>query len=987
MDENEVNPMLDQATINFAIRDLTGAVLGDPVWVNSDSAVDPLLMPILDAAIQAFAEESDGGLRITAGEGAAVLALPRPGSISEIQVQSLLARLDGAASGEITPEELRADLIWAAATHAEQVWNELVADGWQTLTDGYRRTLIQLTAWAAIVANRQITLGASSGGGGGSGGGGDGGFNLATGSLLQLSRPVPRFYLMRNFDSGREQRGEMELSGVLPPLILEANSFYGLYYYAPESGRIAMVYFYSADTGAVTEIPPALFLGESLYSADADGDGLSDFAELIVGTNPLLADSDEDGLADEAELLAGSDPRDGLPLAQGTLAAVQTQGAALDVTAFNQTALIAEGTAGVSVLDTVNAFNPIRTILFDTPGNAVGVSFQGGFAAVADGPAGLGVIDLNNPAEPLYLHQVPVGGTTLSVVADGRFAWTGTENGLVALVNLITGEIIAQQALGTERVMDLLLAADHLYAYTPGRLHVLDPFALTVLHAVDAPGTIGLGGLGKRLRLAAGNGLLYTTHSTGFNVFSLANPALPVRLRQNETQQFGWKQLQPNGSGLGIAAVGLNSSTDGPHDIYLHSLEPGGTNSVFLASLVTPGVARALSLYYGLAYIADDTAGLQVMNYLAADTFGVPPTIELEPSFAVNPPTAEETSWVRVEARVTDDVQVRNVEFYVDGVLVANDGNFPFEGRFLTPALTVSKTSFTLRARAFDTGRNSTWSDEWIVTLAEDATPPFVRAALPRVGSAEVSRVTAFFSEPVAPASVVTNQTFRLFAAGPDEVPGTGDDVPVMGAQVEVGFADSSAALVFANPLPNGLYRAELTTGITDLAGLGLNAPFTWDFRVGPGSYWAGGANGAWNSPANWSTGVVPGPDDMVYLDVFPNQTIRVGNTTINVRGIVAFDPLEFQNCTVSVSESFVAHQNVTLNGGTLRNGTVELVGGVKLVATGNGLLQDLTVLGAVTGQAFNSFRLQGNLNLAAGMIELPQSTLNVVNTLTITGG
>src|SRR5690606_7243671 len=36
MDENEVNPMLDQATINFAIRDLTGAVLGDPVWVNSD---------------------------------------------------------------------------------------------------------------------------------------------------------------------------------------------------------------------------------------------------------------------------------------------------------------------------------------------------------------------------------------------------------------------------------------------------------------------------------------------------------------------------------------------------------------------------------------------------------------------------------------------------------------------------------------------------------------------------------------------------------------------------------------------------------------------------------------------------------------------------------------------------------------------------------------------------------------------------------------
>ena len=34
---------------------------------------------------------------------------------------------------------------------------------------------------------------------------------------------------------------------------------------------------------------------------------------------------------------------------------------------------------------------------------------------------------------------------------------------------------------------------------------------------------------------------------------------------------------------------------------------------------------------------------------------------------------------------VDDDVQVRNVEFFVNGSRVASDGNFPFEHRFVTP--------------------------------------------------------------------------------------------------------------------------------------------------------------------------------------------------------------------------------------------------------------------------------------------------------------
>ncbi|MDR1152895.1 MAG: hypothetical protein LBK72_10585, partial [Bifidobacteriaceae bacterium] len=42
--------------------------------------------------------------------------------------------------------------------------------------------------------------------------------------------------------------------------------------------------------------------------ADSDDDGLSDGAEIELGTDPLDADSDDDGLSDGAEVELGTDP-------------------------------------------------------------------------------------------------------------------------------------------------------------------------------------------------------------------------------------------------------------------------------------------------------------------------------------------------------------------------------------------------------------------------------------------------------------------------------------------------------------------------------------------------------------------------------------------------------------------------------------------------------------------------------------------------------
>ena len=110
-----------------------------------------------------------------------------------------------------------------------------------------------------------------------------------------------------------------------------------------------------------------------------------------------------------------------------------------------------------------------------------------------------------------------------------------------------------------------------------------------------------------------------------------------------------------------------------------------------------------MSIYNGLAYVADSEAGLQVVNYLAADLQRQPPTISLSASFSFSPAQVEENISVRVTSNVADDVQVRNVEFYLDGVRIATDGNFPFELRFVTPRRG-TRNSFKLSLRASDTG-------------------------------------------------------------------------------------------------------------------------------------------------------------------------------------------------------------------------------------------------------------------------------------------
>ena len=627
---------------------------------------------------------------------------------------------------------------------------------------------------------------------------------------------------------GFEQRGRFNAQGDLS-LRLPAETPYVLEAYVPQFNALATSRGVTPPVGRAGEFAPfeLVFLDPA---DDADADDLPDAAEAVLGTHPNNPDTDGDGLLDGAEVRQGTDPLSGLAVATGILGTVPLPGEAQDLCIANDLAVVALGSAGVAVVNVFEGLNPTLVSLLATPGPATAVACGDRYVAVACGAAGVAVLDLQAPGGPAVLRQVRLGPAVRCVAVAANLGVAGTDTGEVVAFELTSGLQLDRLGLGGPAVEDLVFAGDHLYALTQGRLHVLalEGGALVRLGAADSPGNVN--SAHGRMRLFVGGDTAYAVHNRGYNTLDVSDPAAPRLITYRPTAQFGWKQIVLNGSGLGVATVSPNMAFDGPHHVSLYDVRDPAVVDAFLTEFPTPGVARALALNNGLAYVADHTAGLQVLNYLAYDRQGRPPTLRLTGRFPEN--RAGEGELKTVTAEVSDDVQVRHVEFYLNGQPAFTDGNYPFEFRFLVPVRSEGADRFTLRARAVDTGGNATWSEELTIQIVPDATPPRLVRTVPAAGAlvGRLSQVALFFSEPLAE-TTLTQAALRLMSAGPDGVPGTADDVPLSVA-LESHPEIRAVYLRHAGDLPPGLYQVRVAETLTDLAGNRLAAPVNFTFRA-----------------------------------------------------------------------------------------------------------------------------------------------------------
>jgi predicted secreted protein len=492
----------------------------------------------------------------------------------------------------------------------------------------------------------------------------------------------------------------------------------------------------------------------------------------------------------------------------------------------------------------------------DTPGDARRVALPGsgtliadevGLGAYADGAGGVGILDWSDPVRPRLVHQVVPQGNTLSVTIHAGVVYAGTDAGALMAVDLFTGATLDEVDLGYP-VHDLRVHQETLWVTGPrnGKA-ALQSIPLEGDGFLGNPGVAAVNGdvstAARGLRLVVGENVASTIHGRGYSTWFITNLVVAVPAGTGATAQFGWFDLAPDGSGLGVACVGANASDDGRHDVSIYDLSDPLRTDRFVQTIETPGVASAVVLHDGLAFVADGNAGVQVVRYRALDRGTNSPRVNLAVS-----PGAQVVAGSRIAAGVTavDDAAARNVQLYVDGVRVAAEAGWPFEFAVRAPTLDATGAArrvglqasprpltLVVQARAEDSAGNVGWSAPLTVSVIPDTFPPTVTRLEPEAGRAVAgdSLILVGFSEAMDVTSISAG-TIQVLSAGTDGVWETADDASMTGGTLSFLERGNRVFLQFPEGLAHGDYRLQVSGLVRDASGNLMTGAVVSDFRV-----------------------------------------------------------------------------------------------------------------------------------------------------------
>ncbi|MEL7038500.1 MAG: Ig-like domain-containing protein [Cyanobacteria bacterium J06592_8] len=228
----------------------------------------------------------------------------------------------------------------------------------------------------------------------------------------------------------------------------------------------------------------------------------------------------------------------------------------------------------------------------------------------------------------------------------------------------------------------------------------------------------------------------------------------------------------------------------------------------------------------GIAYVADDSGGLSVGNYLPFDSQGQAPTVTIDasvPDFDSNTSGIQviEGTTIPILTTVTDDVQVRDVELLVNGEVVNRDISFPFD--FSVPTFDRINETVEVQVRATDTGGNSAVSNVLSFGIVEDTFAPEIVSTNPLNNgvSVNLSEIKIDFNEEINPNQI------NLAAI---TLTNLGDDTNIPIEAVDSPFGND-LVITLASSLEEGNYQLTVVPSIiADNAGNILESEISLTF-------------------------------------------------------------------------------------------------------------------------------------------------------------
>jgi hypothetical protein len=649
--------------------------------------------------------------------------------------------------------------------------------------------------------------------------------NLATFQYGIVGTGIPKTGV--ELDWGRDYIGieyddffQRTVSNGIGNFMFEIPTFteYNIKAFDPNSGLIADNIGFTGPAAALTDLSSSLRFKAS-NAPDTDFDGLPDDIELAIGSDLELPDTDNDSLSDFVEIERGLDPLGAQRYPTGIIASLPLRGEAKGVSAVGsisnpaeQTVYVATGSYGLAIVDASGFNNPIIQGQLDLAGDATDVAVDSRLkiAAVATNSGGLQLVDVSYPMLPVLKQTININARQVEVYNGIAYATVGAS---LRAIDLWTGKEIQNLTLpGFGYVTGMAREGTKVYAFVSGS----DTFSVIDISQQDLARVIGqqtVGVASTDVGVAVGNGVAYIVGS-GFRTLDVSDPTNP-RLIANPELFFSARHMALNGSGLGIV-----TSEDQGIGVYDLS-NPQKTNKRLLRT-DTPGFAYNVAIASGLAYVADSNGGLQVVNYLPFDNKGQKPAVSISSSIDSDPNTEGkqviEGRNIPLQINLADDVQVRNVEFLVNGEVVNNDVSFPFDSNVVAPKITNASNTVEIQVRATDTGGNIALSNSLNFQILPDPIPPQILSIKPNYGAESgvgLQTVEINFAEALA-VDTVNIDTFKL-------VNSQGNFLTL--ENIQLRNDDRLVQLAF-KPLPEGSYQLIFDAPkITDRVGnpLGTN--------------------------------------------------------------------------------------------------------------------------------------------------------------------
>ncbi len=669
--------------------------------------------------------------------------------------------------------------------------------------------------------------------------------NTSSFSTIEGFGNKPTVYYKYVLNSGIELVGSTEPNNIQNGFVLPPNEQFTATFYAPIINSSTVISGVSSESGQ-----PTFFLSAPLANSvtssrvnltefgglDSDEDGIPDIGEFVIGSDSNNTDTDGDGISDAAELEQGLDLLGGQAFPTGIIASIPLLGEAKAIVVEGSTdntreqpAYVATGSHGLAIVDASQFNNPIVLGQLNLTGDATDVAVDNNLniAAVATNSGGLQLVDVSDPMLPTLIQNIDINANKVEVADGVAYATVGT---FLKAIDLLTGEEIQSITLaGSGTVTDLAIEGTQLYSYTIGS----DTFAVTDISNPGSPalvGQINVSTVFSNAGISAGNGVAYIA-SSNLSTVDISNPTQPTLIQGAGSIFFPAKDISLNGSGLGLVAAEEQGLA-----VY-NTSDPKDTDD-FLTVFDTPGFTYDVAIASGIAYVADGSGGLQVINYLGFDNQGVAPTVNISSNADLNSDVVGiqvlEGSAVPIQVDVSDDVQVRNVELLVNDEVVANDISFPFDFSAIALAGEPEGTTIDVQVRATDTGGNISLSTLLTIDIVPDNFAPEVISTTPKAETTkrgEINGISVRFNEGIDP-ELVTLDGITLTNLGEDGVVG-GDDTVVTPQDVQV--SESGRTLFVFPPgeirFPPGNYQLTLDPSIIrDRAGNALEKAFTLNF-------------------------------------------------------------------------------------------------------------------------------------------------------------